>query len=37
MATTGGNGVFPISRLLTHNTSDFARFAGLITVLPLAG
>jgi predicted nucleic acid-binding protein len=24
-----------ITRLLTHNTDDFARYAGLITVLPL--
>ena len=24
-----------IRRLLTHNTADFARFAGLITVEPL--
>ena len=28
---------YGIRRLLTHNTSDFARFAGLITVLPLVG
>jgi predicted nucleic acid-binding protein len=26
---------YGISRLLTHNTTDFARFAGSITVLPL--
>ena len=25
-----------ITRLLTHNTADFARFAGLIIVVPLA-
>lgn len=27
--------VYGIPQLLTHNTSDFARFSGLITVLPL--
>ncbi|MBR8834930.1 MAG: type II toxin-antitoxin system VapC family toxin [Stigonema ocellatum SAG 48.90 = DSM 106950] len=27
--------VYSIPRLLTHNTSDFARFSELITVLPL--
>jgi predicted nucleic acid-binding protein len=27
--------VYGISKLLTHNTKDFERFAGLITVLPL--
>lgn len=27
--------VYNIPQLLTHNTSDFARFANLITVLPL--
>ncbi len=26
-----------ISRLLTHNVADFARFGSVITVLPLAG
>ncbi len=26
---------YSITRLLTHNTNDFARYAGLITVLPL--
>ncbi|MEH2170887.1 MAG: hypothetical protein V7K41_30400 [Nostoc sp.] len=29
--------VYGIPQLLTHNTSDFARFSGLITVLPLQG
>ncbi|MHC5676821.1 type II toxin-antitoxin system VapC family toxin [Nostoc sp.] len=29
--------VYAIPQLLTHNTSDFARFSGLITVLPLQG
>jgi predicted nucleic acid-binding protein len=28
---------YGIPRLLTHNTADFARFARLITVLPLVG
>jgi len=32
VATMQAHGV---PRLLTHNTADFARFAGLITVLPL--
>jgi predicted nucleic acid-binding protein len=27
--------VYGISKLLTHNTKDFERFTGLITVLPL--
>lgn len=27
--------VYGIPQLLTHNTSDFAKFSGLITVLPL--
>ena len=27
--------VYGISRLLTHNTADFARFGGLITIAPL--
>ncbi|MEH2331698.1 type II toxin-antitoxin system VapC family toxin [Nostoc sp.] len=29
--------VYGIPQLLTHNTGDFARFSGLITVLPLQG
>ncbi|HYX17677.1 MAG TPA: PIN domain-containing protein [Nostoc sp.] len=29
--------VYSIPQLLTHNISDFARFSGLITVLPLQG
>jgi len=29
--------VYGIGRLLTHNTTDFARFGGLITVVPLVG
>ena len=29
--------VYGIPQLFTHNTSDFARFSGLITVLPLQG
>ncbi|MBN3962222.1 PIN domain-containing protein [Nostoc sp. NMS8] len=29
--------VYGIPQLLTHNISDFARFSGLITVLPLQG
>ncbi|MEH2125774.1 type II toxin-antitoxin system VapC family toxin [Nostoc sp.] len=29
--------VYGIPQLLTHNTSDFARFSELITVLPLQG
>ncbi|MEH1908040.1 MAG: type II toxin-antitoxin system VapC family toxin [Nostoc sp.] len=29
--------IYGIPQLLTHNTSDFARFSGLITVLPLQG
>lgn len=32
VATMQANG---ISRLLTHNTADFARFAGLISIEPL--
>ena len=42
MATTEGNRVFvatmlahDIHTILTHNTDDYARFAGLITVVPL--
>jgi hypothetical protein len=27
--------VYGIHQLLTHNTSDFARFAQLITIVPL--
>jgi hypothetical protein len=26
---------YGITRLLTHNTADFARFAGLVQVIPL--
>jgi len=29
--------VYGIPQLLTHNPSDFARFSGLISVLPLQG
>ncbi|MCC5625260.1 type II toxin-antitoxin system VapC family toxin, partial [Nostoc sp. CHAB 5715] len=29
--------VYGIPQLLTHNIGDFARFSGLITVLPLQG
>ncbi|MHC5768185.1 MAG: hypothetical protein ACYTXI_21710 [Nostoc sp.] len=29
--------IYGIPQLLTHNIGDFARFSGLITVLPLQG
>ncbi len=43
MTTTGGDGAnivatmqaYGIRHLLTHNTDDFKRFSGLITVLPI--